>query len=326
VSKLSLAAMRTLCPFFLMALAAAAVAQQPYPNKPIRLVSPNPPGGGTSIIGRLVGQRLSDSWGQQVLLDNRPGGNGFIGGEFVAKSPPDGHTIMVITSTFIITPSLYTPPYDPIKDFAAVATLTKSELVLVLHPSIPAKNLREFIALVKSKPGQLNYGSSGVGAMTRLAGAYFDMMTGTKMQNISYKGTGQAMTDLLGGQVELGFLVPPPAIPHIVGGKLKALAVSGASRLSALPQVPTFTEAGLPGFDVSAWYGVVAPRGTPKAIINKLSAEIAKILAMPDIKEKIAAQGMDTFISTPEQFAPMMKEDMAKYAKIIKEANIRTDE
>jgi tripartite-type tricarboxylate transporter receptor subunit TctC len=325
-SKYTNAPMRLLAAGILMASAVCATAQQAYPNKPIRFISPNPPGGGTSIIGRLVGQKFTDSWGQQVILENRPGGNGFIGGEALAKSPPDGHTLMVITSTFVITPALYPPPYDPIRDFAAVATLTNSELLLLVHPSVPANNLREFIALAKAKPGQLNYGSSGSGAITRLAGAFFDMMTGTRMQNISYKGTGQAMTDLLGGQVQLSFSVPPPAIPHVQAGKLRAIAVSGESRLSSLPQVPTFTEAGLSGFDVSSWYGLVAPAGTPKAVIDKLSAEIAKILVMPDIKEKIDAQGQDPFISTPERFAEIMKRDLAKYAKIIKDANIKTDE
>ena len=277
-------------------------------------------------MGRLIGQKLTESWGQQVILDNRPGGNGYIGGDSLAKSPPDGHTLMVMTTTFVITPALYPPPYDPIKDFAAVATLTKSELVLVGHPSVLANSLQEFIALAKSKPGQLNYGSSGSGSMTRLAGAFFDMMTGTRMQNISYKGTGQAMTDLLGGQVQLTFSVPPPIIPHVAAGRLKAIAVSGESRLSALPQVPTFGEAGLPGFDVTGWYGLLAAAGTPKAIIDKQSTEIARILAMPDMREKISAQGMDPFIATPEKFAAMIREDLVKYAKIIKTANIKTDE
>lgn len=309
----------------LMAFAGSALAQLPYPNKPIRIISSNPPGGGTTIIGRLVGQLLTESWGQPVLLDNRPGGNGFIGGEAVRKSPPDGHSIMVMTTTHIISPLLFAAPYDPIKDFAAVASLTKSELLLVVHPSVPSNNLREFIALARTKPGLLNYGSSGAGAITRLAAAFFEILTGTSMQNIPYKGTGQAMIDLLGGQIQVSFSVPAPAIPHVLTGKLKAIAVSGESRLSALPQVPTLTEAGLPGFDVSFWYGFIAPAGTPKPIIDKLSTEIARILAMPDTREKIVALEMDPFISTPEQFAALLKADMAKFAKIIQTANIKAD-
>jgi len=306
-------------------LSSPAVAQQAYPSKSIRFISPNPPGGGTTIMGRLVGQKLTESWGQQVILDNRPGGNGFIAGEILAKSPPDGHTIMVITTTHIITPLLYPPPYDAIKDFTAIASLAKTELVMVVHPSVPVANLREFIAFAKSKPGQLNYGSSGAGSNTRLAGALFDMLTGTSMQHISYKGTGQAMTDLLGGQIQLFFILPAAVIPHVAAGKLKAIAVSGDSRVAALPQVPTFTEAGLRGFEGRFWYGVLAPAGIPKAILDKLSTEISKILSMPDITAKITSQGLDPLISTPEHFSAMLKADTASFSKIIKAANIKAD-
>lgn len=324
--KFPTAVARTLVACMLVSLVGVAVAQQAYPSKPIRLISPNPPGGGTSSLGRLVGLKLTEHWGQQVILDNRPGGNGFIGGEALAKSPPDGHTLMVMTSTHIITPSLFPAPYDPINDFAPVATLAVTEELLVLHPSVPANNLKEFIAYAKSKPGELNYGSSGAGAVTRLAGALFDIMTGTKMQNIAYKGTGQALTDLLGGQVQLTFTNTISVTPHIKSGKLKAIAITGERRSSVLPQVPTFTEAGLTGFDPKAWYGILAPARTPKGIVDKLSTEIARILAMPDIADRLSGEGADPFISTPEQFAALMRTDMAKFAQIIKTANIKPDQ
>ena len=198
--------------------------------------------------------------------------------------------------------------------------------MLAVHPSVPARSLQEFIALAKAKPGQLNYGSSGAGAITRLAGAFFDMMTGTHLQNISYKGSGQVMTDLLGGQIQLAFGVPSPTIPFVQSGKLRGLAVSGESRLSALPQLPTFAQAGLPGFDVKAWYGFLAPAGTPKPIIDRLSNLITKALTLPEFREKLIAQGADPFANTSEQFAALMRADTAKYAKIIKTANIKADE
>lgn len=317
---------RILVASLLASFAGLAAAQQTYPSKTIRFISPNPPGGGTSSLGRLVGLKMTEHWGQQVILDNRPGGNGFIGGEALAKSPPDGHTLMVISNTHVITPSLFPAPYDPINDFAPVATLASAEELLVLHPSVPANNLKEFIAYAKSRPGELNYGTSGAGAITRLAGALFDIMTGTKMQNIAYKGTGQALTDLLGGQVQLAYTNTITVTPHIKSGKLKAIAITGEKRSASLPQVPTFIESGLQGFDPKAWYGVVAPAGTPKPVVDKLSTEIARILAMPDIKERLEGEGADPFISTPEQFAALLKAEMAKFAQIIKTANIKPDQ
>jgi tripartite-type tricarboxylate transporter receptor subunit TctC len=303
-----------------------AAAQPAYPSKPIRMIVPNPPGGGVDMMGRIVGQRLSGNWGQQVIVDNRPGGHGFIGGQAVAKAAPDGYTLMAMSSTHIITPLLYPAPYDPIRDFAAVATTARSRLILAVHPSLPVRSLGEFIALAKTRPGELNYGSSGAGSTTHLAGAYFGMLTGTRLQNISYKGSGQVMNDLAGGHIQLAFAVSSPTIPHVLSGKLRAIAVSGDARLRALPQVPTFTQAGLPGFDIGGWFGVIAPAGTPKAIVDKLSNEITKVLALPDVSENIIAQGADPFPSTPERFEALMKVDTATFARIIKSANIKADE
>lgn len=309
-----------------MAFAGFAAAQQPYPNKPIRFILPFAPGGSTSILARLIGQKFTESWGQQVIVDNRPGGNTVIGTEALARSAPDGYTIIMVSSSHAINAnlSLYTP-YDPIKDFAPVATVASNEQLLVLHPSITATNLQELIALAKSKPGQLNYASAGTGGVLHLAGEMFSIMAGVKLNHIPYKGTGHALSDLLGGQVQLYFSPPINLLPQIKAGKLKAIAISGQSRLSALPQVPTFSEAGLPGFDAKFWQGVLAPAGTPKPIVDKLSSEIARILAMPDISEKLASQGAAPFISTPEQFAALIKADMARYAHVIKTANIKLE-
>ncbi len=311
---------RILIAGLLTALAGFASAQQAYPSRPIRFILPYAAGGNTSVLARLIAQKLTKSWGKQLIVDNRAGGNTIIGTETLAKSPPDGYTILMTTATHTI---LNPVPYDPIKDFAPVATLTSSEKVLVIHPSLPANTLREFIALAKSKPGELNYSSPGAGGVQHLAGELFNLLAGVKMQHIPYKGGGQAVTDLIAGEVQLSFQNSIAVIAHIKNGRLRGIAVSGENRLASLPQIPTFTEAGLPGFGVNTWFGVLAPAGTPKEIIDKLSTEIARILNMPDIRERLAALEMYPFISTPDQFAALMKADMAKYAKIIKAANIQ---
>jgi len=308
-----------------IALAGLAAAQQVYPSRPIRIISPFAPGGGNDIMARLLGQKLSDALGQQVLVDNRPGGNTIIGTEALVKSAPDGYTILLVGSTHVINPHLLPTPYDAIRDFSPVATLAASELVLVVHPSLPANDLRELIALAKSKPGQLNYGSSGSGGTTHLAGEFFNMLAGVSTQHIPYKGSGLALNDLLAGQVQLSYQSPSAVVGHIKNGKLKAIAISGRTRASALPQVPTFAESGLPGLEVGIYYGVLAPAGTPRPIVDKLSTEMAKILATPDFKEKLASQGVDPFITTPEQFAALIRTDMAKYGRIIKAANIKLE-
>jgi tripartite-type tricarboxylate transporter receptor subunit TctC len=327
--QFSTAVARILFAGALIALTPAATAQQqPYPSKPIRFISPYAPGGATSILGRLVGQRLTESWGQPVVLDNRPGGNGVISAEALLKSQPDGYTILLISgSAHLVAPLLIQNfPYDPINSFAPVATLASGEIVLLLHPSVPASTLREFIALAKASPGQLNYSTAGNGGMSHLAAELFSSLAGTKMQAVAYKGSTPAVTDLIGGQVQLSFQNPFSLIPQIRSGRLKAIAITGETRASALPTVPTFTEAGLPSMDVKLWYGILAPAATPKQIINKLSAEIAKILAMPDTKDKLGSQGMEPFVSTPEQFDALMRADTAQYARIIKSANIKIED
>ena len=306
----------------LVAYVDTAAAQQAYPNRLIRLITPYPPGGGTSVVAHILGQKLTESWGQQVLVDNRAGGNTIIGTDALAKSPPDGYTLILVVSTYVIVPSLFTTPYDPIKDFAPVATVANSDYVLVVHPSVPAKTLKELIALAKARPGQLNYGSTGTGGVQHLAGESMNIMAGIKMQHIPYKGSGQLLPALIGGQIHMSFQTPPASLPYIRAGRLRTIATGGSKRLPVLPQVPTFAEAGLPGLEVTTWFGILAPAGTPRAIIDKLSTEFAKILAMPDTKEKLESSGADPFFSTPEKFAALMKTDMAKYAKVIKTANI----
>jgi tripartite-type tricarboxylate transporter receptor subunit TctC len=317
------AASRILVVSMLIAIAGPVAAQQAYPSKPIRLITPYPPGGGTSVVARLMSQKLTERWGQQVLVDNRPGGNTIIGTQILVESPPDGYTLILVISTHVIVPSLFSAPYDPIKDFAPVTTLATSDYVLVVHPSVAAGNLKELIAQARANPGQLNYGSTGTGGMQHLAAESLGIMTGIKMQHIPYKGSGQLLPDLIGGQIQLSFQTPIGAIPHIRNGKLKAIAYTGETRLAALPQLPTFAEAGLPGFDMRFWYGILAPAGTPRGIIDKLSTEIGRILAMPDIKETLDSLGTEPFISTPEKFAALMQADMAKFVKIIKTANIK---
>jgi tripartite-type tricarboxylate transporter receptor subunit TctC len=310
----------------LMVPVGSAVAQQAYPNKPIRFLVPYASGGSPGILTHLIALKLAERLGQAVIVDFRPGGNTTIGADALAKSPPDGYTIMTIATTHVIVPNLVPTPYDAIKDFAPVATLATTEYILVSHPSLAANNLKELIALAKSKPGQLTYASSAAGSTTHLAAELFDMMTGVKMLHVPYKGAGPAITDLLGGHVHLFFASPISVVPLIKSGQLKALAITGDTRLPALPQVPSFTEAGLPGLDVKTWLGVLAPAGTPEAIIDRLSSEFAKILVMPDVKETLTSQGLDPFISTPDQFAALMKADMAKFGKVIKTANIRIED
>ena len=307
-------------------LANSAVAQQTYPSKPIRFIVPYPPGGASDPLARLVGQKLTDSWGQPVIIDNRGGGNGVIANEALVKSPADGHTIMLESANHAINPLLFPDqPYDTIKDFAPVATLVSTQYVLVLHPSIPANNLQEFIALAKSKPGQLNGGGSNTGGIQHLALELFNALAGVKLQNIPYKGGGQSTIDLVAGRVQLSFNNPISLMPLIKSGKVKAIAVGGESRMSTLPDVPTFTEAGVPGFTAKNWFGLVVPASTPRDIIGKLADEVNRMQATPDFRESLSSQGGEPFTSTPAQFAALIKADLARYARIIKEANIKVE-
>jgi tripartite-type tricarboxylate transporter receptor subunit TctC len=302
-----------------------AAAQLDYPTRAIHFITPFPPGGSLDPLTRMSAQKLSEIWGQPAVVENRPGGNTIIGTNAVAKAAPDGYTILVAGTPHVVNPSLFPTPYDAIKDFAPIATIARSRQILVVNPSLPVKNLQELIALAKAKPGQLSFGSSGTGNTNHLAGELFCSLAGVKMQHIPYKGAGPAIIDLISGQLQLSFHVPISVIPHIKSGRLKPLAISGKTRAPALPQVPTIAEAGLPAFEIAGWTGLFAPAGTPKEIIDKISSEMARILAMPEIVEKLVNQGLEPLISNPEQFAALLKSDMAKFAKLIKDANIKAD-
>ena len=309
----------------LAAFAIPATAQQNYPNKPIRFIVPYAAGGGVSVVARMVGQKMTEAWGQPVIIDNRPSANGIVGTEAAAKSSPDGYTFLVVTGTHVIVPHLLSTSYDAVKDFAPVATIASSEFLLVVHPSVPVTTLQELIALAKARPGQLNYASSGSGSSGQLATELFNMVVGIKMQHSPYKGIGALLADLVGGQIQLVLSPPLSVMPQVKADKLRPIAVSGETRLAALPRVPTFTEAGVPGFSVRYWNGMLAPAGMPKAIIDRVSAEVAVILRKPEVTEMLSGQGMDAFVSTPDQFAALMKSDAAKFATVIKTANIKAD-
>ncbi|HZN27289.1 MAG TPA: tripartite tricarboxylate transporter substrate binding protein [Burkholderiales bacterium] len=310
----------------LLAVSSAAwCAEQPYPNKHIRLISPYAPGGGNSLMARLVGERLTESWGRQVIVDNRPGGNTIIGTAAAAKATPDGYTMLLAGSSHVIVPLAIDTPYHPIRDFAAIGTIAKYEQILVVNPSLPAKTLQEFIALAKSRPGQLNYVTFGSGSSSHLAMELLSLTTGIRMQHIPHKGTGPALTDVIGGHADAFLSTPSAAIPHIRSGRLRALAVSGQARSPAVPDVPSFSEAGLPGFEVRSWYGLVAPAGTPKPIVEKVSGELARIIATPDMRDKLSTQGVEPYANSAEGFTALLKSDMAKWAKVIKAANIKLE-
>jgi tripartite-type tricarboxylate transporter receptor subunit TctC len=309
----------------LLLVAGAAVAQQPYPSKPIRLVVPYS-SGSSDAVARLLGPKLNEAWKQPVIVDNRPGANAIIGTDHVAKSAPDGYTLLVALGTHVISPHLIPTPYDPIKDFAPVATVAAAELGLGLNPSVPANSLQEFIALAKSKPGQLNYSTTQVGGNQHLAGELFTILTGAKLTAVPYKGGGEAMSAVLGGHVQAYFGSIASLAPHMRSGKLKGIAVSGDSRHPAVPEVPTFAEGGVKNFDVRLWYAILAPAGTPKEIVDKLATQISGILATPDFKATLAKQGLDPLVSTPEQFGAMMRDDFARYAQIVKTANIKVEQ
>ena len=303
-----------------------ALAQETYPTRPIRLIVPYPPGGSTTIIARLTGQKLTEAWGQQVVVDNRGGGNTIIGSEAMLRAAPDGYTVLHVTSTHVINPSLLATPYDAIKDFAPIATMVATEILMVVNPSVPASNLREFIALAKAKPGQLNYGTSGSGTTNHLAIKLFSILAGIRMQHIPYKGAGPAVTDLIGGQIQMFMNNALPLTPFVKSGKIRAIAISGERRLRSLPDVPTFTEAGLPGYDAKSWQGILAPVKTPRAIIDKLAQEIARIMRTPEFTDQLLTLGAEPFVTTPEQFAALMKTDLVRYAKLIKDANIKLEQ
>jgi tripartite-type tricarboxylate transporter receptor subunit TctC len=309
----------------LTALATSAFAQG-YPTKPAKVVVPYPPGGPTDIVARVVSQKLSEQMGQQFIVENRPGAGGNIGAEAVAKSPADGYTLLVATTAHAINPALFKSlSYNLVKDFAPLSQLTSGPLVIVANPSLPAKNVKELIALAKAKPGSLNYASSGNGQSTHLSAELFGAMAGVKMNHIPYKGSAPALTDVMGGQASLMFDTMLSAMPQVKNGKLKAIAVTSAARSPAAPDVPTVAESGLPGYEAIAWNGLLAPAGTPAEVVSKLNAELKKALDAPDVKDRFSAQGFGAAWNTREAFAKFIQAELDKWAKVVKVSGATLD-
>jgi tripartite-type tricarboxylate transporter receptor subunit TctC len=310
----------------LAAAFAAPTLAQSYPAKPVRIVVPYPPGGPNDIVARTVGQKLSEQLGQPVIVDNKPGASGNIGAEMVAKSPADGYTLLLLTTGHTINPSLYPKlGYDLQKDLAPVTQLTAGPMVVVVNPSLPAKNIKELVALAKAKPGSLNFGSAGNGSSTHLAPELFSSMAGIKMNHIPYKGSAPALTDLMAGQIQVAFDFMISAMPHVKSGKINALAVTSTARSPVAPDLPTVAESGVPGFEVIGWNGLVAPARTPKEIVAKLSAELKKALDQPDTKERFAAQGFSASWTPPEKFGAYIESEHAKWAKVVKDSGAKID-
>jgi tripartite-type tricarboxylate transporter receptor subunit TctC len=313
----------------LVALACAlpAFAQQPYPSKPIRIVVPYPPGGFNDTLGRTLAAKLQDAWGQTVVVENKPGGNTLIGTDAVAKAAPDGYTLLVVAFPFAVTPSLIrNMPYDTVRDFAPIALCAQSPNVLVVNPQVlPVKTVGELIALAKSKPGELSYASTGNGSSNHISMELFESLAGVKLLHVPYKGSAPAVVDMLGGQVQVMFDNAPNVMPQVRAGKLRALAQSGARRSPVAPDLPTVAEAGVPGYEVTVWFGLVAPAATPREIVAKLNAEVLRILAMPDVRERFLAQGVEPLGSTPDEFAMHIRAQMDKWAKVVKDAGIKAE-
>ncbi len=313
-----------LAPIFATAFATAA---DNFPTKPMRLIAPYPPGGTSDIIARLVGQKLTDVWGQQMVVDNRAGANGGIGCEVAAKSPADGYTLLIGNMTPIAAnPSLYKKlGYDSLRDFHGVSLVAAGPNVLVVNPNVPVKSVQDIIALAKAKPSSLNFGSGGAGSPAHLAGELFKTLTGVSMTHVPYKGTVLSVNDLIAGQVQLVFSDAPPAIPHVKSGRLRAIAVTGAKRTPLMPEYPTVAESGVPGFALDNWWGILVPTGTAKDRIARINTELVKIMQSADAKTRFANLGVEAIHSTPAEFDAYIRSEYTKLAKVIKDAGAKAD-
>ena len=308
-------------------LPVGGAAAQPYPVKPVRLVIPYPPGGGSDTIGRPLAQKMGEGLGQQIVVENRGGANGNIGMETVARSAPDGYTlIFALTAQLAINPGLYRKiPYDPVRDFAPISLLGSGGYLLVVHPSLPVKSLKELIALARARPGQIAYSSSGNGSGGHLAVELMNSMAGIRMLHVPYKGGGPALMDLIAGQVQVLFATQLASWPHVQSGRVRALAVSMAKRPESVPDLPTLSEAGLPGYDSGVWYGVLAPAGTPREIVSRLNAEVVRALKQPDYRKLLVGNTIEPIGSPPEQLGEYIKSELLKWAKVIRAANVHID-
>ena len=319
-------------PRYLIALALAlgcgsALAQTAaYPTKPIRFIMPFSPGGQTDILGRILGQQLAVQLGQSVVAENRPGAGSNLGMELAAKSAPDGYTIVLVSPALVISPSLYKKlNYAPLKDLAPVGLVANAPNILLVHPSVPARTLKELVALARANPGKLNFGSGGVGTSIHLAGEMMKSLTGVNIVHVPYKGGNDAMTALQGGQIEMMVNGIAPVLPQLRSGRVRGLAMLTAERVASLPEVPTAKEAGIPNYEASNWYGVLAPAGTPREVIVRLNTEFRNILDMPEVRERFLAAGVNTRSNTPDEFAAFIKSEAERYAQVIKTANIQAE-
>jgi tripartite-type tricarboxylate transporter receptor subunit TctC len=318
------------CTIAVVALSTRALAQddaaQAYPSKPIRLIVPFVAGGGTDLVARTIARALTETWGQPVIVDNRGGANGTLGVEIAARSPPDGYTLTIISASHSVNVSMYKQqPYDLIRDFAPVTQLTKQPYALVVNPALPVKSVRDLIAFAKAKPDSLNYGSSGIGGLSHLAGALFAALTDVRLTHIPYRGGSPAMEDVIAGRIDLLFSTLLQARPNIAAGRLRPLAVTTAARSPSMPQLPTMIEAGVPGYVVAGWYGLLAPATTPGPIVAKLNKEIVRILHLPDVRAQLENGGSEPVGSTPDEFAAHIAAEIAKWRNVIVEADIKPE-
>ena len=304
----------------------AHAADPAYPTKPVRIISPFAPGGGNDTICRTVAPKLAELLKQQVIVENRPGANAIVGTEIAAKSAPDGYTIILVPSGHAVNAALYKRlPYDSVHDFTTITLAGSSALVLAVHPTLPVKTVKDLIALAKSRPGELTYGSAGVGASGHLAGAMFDVMAGTKMLHVPYKGMALAISDLVGGQVFMTFGTSLSVVPQVRSGRLHALATTGAKRMPALPDLPTIAESGLPGYEATLWYGFVGPAKIPPEIVQRLAADIGAVLRLPEVRKRLFSQGLEATPNTPAEFAKLLAEDMDRWAKVVQRAGVKVE-
>ncbi len=314
---------RMLLAISVAALAASAFAQE-FPTKPVRMIVGFPPGGATDLVARILQPKLSEAFGKQVVVDNRPGANGVISVDIIARSEPDGHTVgFGHIGTLITSPAIQKVPYDPYQSFSPIGMMVSLQNIIIVHPSVAAKNLKEFIALAKSKPGQLNYASSGIGSPGHLAAVLLESMAGIQMSHVPYKGGGPAITDLIAGHVPSFVAVISTAVPQVRSGKARAIAVTGVKRTEALPQVPTVAESGVPGYAATNWYGLLAPAGTPKAVIDRFNKELVAALKSPDVIQQLKDRGIDAAPGSPAEFTKFVRDEEKKWLPIIKRSNIK---
>ena len=316
---------RIIVPAALAACCVAHAQDKSYPSKPIRFIVPFAAGGGADIVARLIGNKMTEGLGVQIVVDNRAGASATLGDTLGAKAAPDGHTINLITTSYAVNPSFYKMPFDPVTGVSPVSLVGLSGLMVVVHPGVPAKTVREFIAYAKANPGKVNYASTGHGGLVHLYGELFKMMAGIEMTHVPYKGTGPALNELIGGQTQLFLGSNVATLPHVKTGRLRALAVTTPKRSPAVPELPTVAESGLPGFEAVHWFAMLGPAGLPQAVVRRLNSEVQRVLALPDIEPRMQQAGLEPAHSTPDALRDRIKSEVAKFARIVKDANIRPE-